>query len=122
MSITELGHKLFYDLKDLKLPVDEVVIYLRPYSKTYYGRYFPTYDMDALPKIFIYPYENTQGDLMCYTVILKTAIHELCHHLQYINPDFVRSKGVMHNTEFWKLYNFYVSKAIKLNMIGGDGV
>ena len=34
MSITELGHKLFYDLKDLKLPVDEVVIYLRPYRNS----------------------------------------------------------------------------------------
>ena len=39
MSQEELYHKLLTDLKTLNLPIDEVDIVLRPYSKTYYGRY-----------------------------------------------------------------------------------
>ena len=34
----ELQHRLITDLLNIGIPVDEVEIFLRPFSKTYYGR------------------------------------------------------------------------------------
>ena len=120
MNQEELKAKLLFDLSQIKLPIDEVELSLRPFSKTYYGRYFPVYnDKEVKPKIYIYPYENNRGDLMHYDLILETAIHEFCHHIQYTSG-FVRVKGVMHNVQFWKLYNLYRDRAKKNKMIKGD--
>ena len=117
----ELKTRLLSDLSQLNMPVYEVDLHLRPYSKTYYGRYFPVRDdKQAVPKIYIYPYEDMcNTSFMDYKVILETAVHELCHHIQYTSGSFVRSKGVMHDTHFWKLYNHYMNRAEKLQMIGG---
>lgn len=117
----ELKTRLLSDLSHLNLPVDEVDLFIRPFSKTLYGRYFPVYDeKEVKPRIYIYPYENTYGDLMSYDQILETSIHEFCHHIQYTNGCFVRSRGVMHDTQFWKLYNHYVDRAKKYQLIGGE--
>lgn len=110
MTLGELQHRLLTDLRNLSLPVDEVKIYIRPFSKTYYGRYFPTYDNSGVPpKIYLYPYEEN-GDFMPYSKILETVVHELCHHIQYTSGH-VRVKGVMHDTQFWNLYNHYMKLA-----------
>lgn len=123
MSQEELNTRLLFDLSQLRLPVDEVDLFLRPFSKTYYGRYFPVYDEKRVrPKIYVYPYENTQGEFMKYDTILETAIHEFCHHVQYTSGSFVRTKGVMHDTQFWKLYNHYIERAIKYELLGGEKV
>ena len=108
MSQEELITRLLSDLSLLKLPTNEVDIYIRPFSKTYYGRYFPVYnDEETKPKIYLYP-------------LLQTVIHEFCHHLQYTSGSFVRNRGVMHNAEFWKLYNHYINRAKQYSMIGGE--
>lgn len=121
MSEEELKTKLLSDLTMINLPVDEVDLYLRPYSKTYYGRYFPVYnEKEVRPKIYVYPYENQNGEMMIYDLILQTAIHEFCHHIQYMDKSFKRSKGVMHDPQFWKLYNHYISRAQKFQIIGGE--
>lgn len=120
MHIEELQHRLLTDLCSLRLPVDEVELYFRPYSKTYYGRYFPSYEEGVKPKVYIYPFNEDQS-IMDYGQILDTTIHELCHHIQYANG-FVRLKGVMHNSEFWKLYNLYTGRAKKLKMFGSDTI
>ena len=121
MHQEELKVKLLSDLSNLNLPIDEVDLFIRPFSKTFYGRYFPVYnDKETKPKIYVYPYSNYVGDLIPYAKILGTAIHELCHHIQYTSGSFVRNKGVMHNTQFWKLYNHYMSRAVSLKMIGED--
>ena len=86
-------------------------------AKTYYGRYFPNKQNNIKPRIFIYPYANEYGDLLHYFNILDTAIHEFIHHLQYTDPNFKRKKGVMHDTQFWKLYNHYTNRAEKYNII-----
>ena len=120
MHIEELQHRLFTDLYKLKLPIYEVNLFFRPYSKTYYGRYFPVNEECSIkPKIYIYPF-NEDNSLMDYNKILDTAIHEFCHHIQYSKGNFVRVRGVMHDTEFWKLYNLYINRAKKLKMLGGD--
>lgn len=121
MSQEELKTRLLSDLSHINLPVDEVDLFIRPFSKTYYGRYFPVYDEKwTRPKIYVYPYENTDEDLMNYDMILETAIHEFCHHVQYTSGSFVRNKGVMHDTQFWKLFNHYVDRAKKYQLIGGE--
>lgn len=121
MSQEELKTRLLSDLSQLNLPVYEVDLFIRPFSKTFYGRYFPVYnDNVARPKIYVYPYENEEKDLMNYDLILETSIHELCHHIQYTSGSFVRNKGVMHDTQFWRLYNHYVDRARKYGLLGGE--
>lgn len=120
MTLGELKHRLILDMKSLNLPVEEVDLDLRPYSKTYYGNYFPTEDGNNIPRIWLYPYSNKNGDLLPYSDILETGIHEMCHHLQYTDPNFHRLKGVMHNPQFWKLYNHYINRAKKYSLLGGD--
>lgn len=121
MSQEELKTRLLSDLAQINLPVDEVDLFIRPFSKTYYGRYFPVYDENKTrPKIYVYPYENTEEDLMSYDLILETSIHEFCHHIQYTSGCFVRNKGVMHDTQFWKLFNHYIERARKYQLIGGE--
>mgnify|MGYP002514114395 CR=1 FL=1 len=123
MNREELKAQLLFDLAQLKLPIDEVDLFIRPFSKSFYGRYFPVYNDDkARPRIFIYPYENKCGKFMSYDSILGTAIHELCHHIQYTDGSFVRVRGVMHDPQFWKLYNHYVDRATEKNLIGGTDV
>lgn len=114
----EIYCRLVSDLRSLKLPVDEVELYIRPYSKTFYGRYFPSYDDTTKPRIYIYPFIN-ENSVECYPYnqILSTAIHEIVHHIQYTNSNFIRYKGVMHDTQFWQLYNHYMNRAIKMNIM-----
>ena len=120
MSQEELKTRLLFDLSQINLPVDEVEVSIRPFSKTFYGRYFPVYDdKKTIPKIYIYPYDN-ETDFMEYDKIFETAIHEFCHHVQYTSGSYVRAKGVMHDTQFWKLYNHYIDRAKKYHMIGGE--
>ena len=120
MNREELKAQLLFDLAQLKLPIDEVDLFIRPFSKSFYGRYFPVYNDDkARPRIFIYPYENKRGKFMSYDSILKTSIHELCHHIQYTDGSFVRVKGVMHDPQFWRLYNHYVDRATEQNLMRG---
>lgn len=121
MNQEELKTRLLFDLSQLNLPVYEVDLFIRPFSKTFYGRYFPVYnDNVARPKIYVYPYENEKEDLMNYDLILETSIHELCHHIQYTSGSYVRNKGVMHDTQFWRLYNHYVDRARKYGLLGGE--
>lgn len=121
MSQEELKTRLLSDLSHINLPVDEVDLFIRPFSKTFYGRYFPVYDeKQTRPKIYVYPYENKEEDLMNYDMILETTIHEFCHHIQYTSGSFVRNKGVMHDAQFWKLFNHYKERAVKYQLIGGD--
>ena len=118
MSQEELKTRLLFDLSQLNLPVYEVDLYMRPFSKTLYGRYFPVHDEKRVrPKIYIYPYENEDLELMEYKTILETSIHEFCHHIQYTSGCFVRNKGVMHDTQFWKLYNHYIERAKKYQLL-----
>lgn len=121
MSQEELKTRLLSDLSQINMPVDEVDFYIRPFSKTFYGRYYPVpNDKVVRPKVYIYPYENVNEDLMDYGIILQTAIHELCHHIQYTSGSYVRNRGVMHDTHFWKLYNHYINRARNYQLIGGE--
>lgn len=120
MNQEELLARLLSDLTQLNLPVNEVDLIIRPYSRTLYGRYFPVYDEKRVrPKIHIYPYKNKNAELLDYSMIIDTAIHEFCHHIQYSSGTFKRVKGVMHDTEFWKLHHHYTERARKYQIVGG---
>lgn len=113
----ELYHKLIDDLYRIGLPVDEVKLSIRPYSKSYYGRYLIPYNNKAA-KVFIYPYATPDMKLMYpYSVVLYFSIHEMIHHIQHTNPNFKRLRGVMHNPEFYVLFNMYFHKAVCLGLI-----
>lgn len=99
------------DLHDIGLPVEEVKLSLRPFSKTYYGRYFPSIDKDIKPTVYIYPYCNDKGVMYGYDTVLYHSIHEMCHHLESSMPFWKRYKGVMHDPLFWKLFYHYIEKA-----------
>ena len=54
MSTEELRTRLLSDLSQLNLPIYEVDLFIRPFSKTLYGRYFPVYnEKETKPKINI---------------------------------------------------------------------
>ena len=118
MCSNEIRDRLLFDLSLLNLPVDEVDLDIRPYSKSYYGNYFPSDDDSVKPRVWIYPFKNKFGKMMSYENILDTGIHEMCHHIQYSDPDFKRKQGVMHDPQFWKLYNHYVKRAIDMKLLG----
>lgn len=113
--------RLLSDLSMIGLPMNEVDLFIRPYSKTFYGRYYPVYDEDYVkPRVFVYPYEEN-GDLMNYDTILSCGgIHEMCHHIEYTDPSWVRLKGIAHDVKFWKLYSYYVMKAQRYGVLGGS--
>ena len=113
--------RLLSDLSMIGLPMNEVDLFIRPYSKTFYGKYYPVYDEDCVkPRVFLYPYEQN-GELMDYDTILAFGgIHEMCHHLEYTDPSWVRLKGVAHDVKFWKLYSYYVMKAQRYDVLGGE--
>lgn len=120
MCVEELRERLLRDLSLINMPVDEVDFYFRPYSKTYYGRYFPVRDFRDRPRVFIYPYASKCGELMSYSKVFSICVHEMCHHIQYMDSSFVRNKGVMHNTTFWKLYNHYMERAERFELIESE--
>ena len=101
----ELEKQLKEDISRIGL-TEEFNLSLRPYSKTYFGRYDPN-----TSTVIIYVQKNTEGDLYPYVDLLLTTVHEVIHCVQWHDPNFKRVKGVMHNTEFKKLYARYSNRA-----------
>ena len=85
------------------------------YSKNYYGRYHRYKpETGKRPKVVVFLFKNKdKTEFYPFEDLVSTLIHEVCHHIQYLQPDFVRRKGVMHNKEFWDLYNAYMSNYLK---------
>lgn len=118
-----IRNRLAFDLKCIGLPVGEVDLRTPRYSAKYYGFYVIKYPDSRLkkPRLYVYLYKDRNGiEMYDYEFLLDTAIHEMCHHLQWSNPDFVRCKGVAHDDEFRKLYDYYIYRA-KLLGVMEDG-
>ncbi len=110
-KLVKLKKQLLSDFSLLGFEED-FTLTLRGYSKSYYGRYVP-----CKKEIIIYALEEC-GDVMDYDLIIDTLIHEYVHHYQYNHQkDFVRLKGVMHNQEFYKLFNNLMGKLDVLGVI-----
>lgn len=105
-----LNDFLLYDLNRIGINTSSFKLVLRPYSKTCYGKYRPW-----CKEVVVYLYKDSkQEELYPYQKLLETTIHEVVHHMQHSNPDFVRSRGIMHDTEFYRLYNSFVQKYNKM--------
>lgn len=110
----ELKNKMLKDFSMLGLPTD-FELDLRGYSKVYNGRY---YVQDK--RIVLYTQEE-DGSFIDYEDLFRTLLHESVHHYQWhYDPTFTRVKGVMHNPDFWYIYNKNVEKAINLDIVKGD--
>lgn len=101
----ELEMRLRNDLSKIGLDV-EFTLSLRPYSKSYFGRY----DINS-STIIVYVQKTPNGDMYSYEEILLTTIHEAIHCKQWHDPKFKRVKGVMHDIEFKRLYALYSNRA-----------
>lgn len=102
----ELYYRLLTDLRKVGITVSFDLV-LRPYSKTYYGRYDPNTN-----RVILYVYEDKERTQVTkYEELLMTLIHEAVHCLQWHDESFVRRKGVMHDAEFHRLFNMYKDKA-----------
>lgn len=102
----ELHHRLLSDLR--RIGITEIFdLELRQFSKTYYGRYDPN-----INKVTLYVYEDKKCSTMIkYEELFLTLIHEVIHCMQWHDKSFVRRKGVMHDAEFFQLYNMYSDRA-----------
>lgn len=104
--LQELYHRLIQDMTRVGITID-FDLELKSFSKTYYGRYDPNSN-----KVTVYIYEDKSCTRMySYEDILMTTIHEAVHSLQWHDKSFVRRKGVMHDADFFRLYNMYSDKA-----------
>jgi len=108
----ELYHRLLTDLRALGIR-EKFTLELKPYSKTFFGRYDPN-----TRKITVYVYQDeTCLRMYPYEDILLTTIHEAVHCIQWSSDNFVRLKGVMHDPEFYRLYNEYADRARALFLL-----
>ena len=109
-----LLNKIISDLKlmglNLRLP-----IILRPYSKTMWGYYDADKDW-----IVLYAYSNkSRTRFVHYNILFRTILHEYVHVLQRKSSVWKRYNGVMHDAEFWKIYNYLTSLAVERGIIYG---
>lgn len=103
--LNDLKEKLLCDLRALKIDVEGFELVLKPFSKSYYGRYNP-----KNKKLFLYIYEDSQCTKMySYSQLFETLLHEVVHFIQWSDPEYIRIKGIMHNREFYILYNKLLS-------------
>lgn len=107
MTVVEgLCVKLIRDLRLLGIDTDGFTLLLKPFSKSYYGRY-----KVQIKQIVVYIYSDKDcKNLIPYDRLFETTLHEAIHHIQWSSKDFKRIKGVMHNKEFYLLYNRYLMK------------
>jgi len=112
----KLYKKLLSDLEKLGIPQNFNLI-LKDYSKNFLGRYNPNNKNLIL---YVYPYKK--GVYMYpYEELYKTFIHEVVHSIQHNNPSFIRVKGIMHNKEFYKIYDDIIQKSYDLKILKRGG-
>ena len=112
MTEAELKEKLVKDFKKLKIKADFDLV-IKGYSSKFFGRYNPN---NKRLFLYIYPYPE-QTFMYPYEEIFLTFLHEVCHCIQHNDHTFVRVKGIMHNKDFYALYDGLVQKAIKSKII-----
>ena len=87
----DLEMRLRNDLSKIGLNVD-FTLSLRPYSKSYFGRY----DINS-STVIVYVQKTPNGEMYSYEDILLTTIHEAIHCLQWHNPEFKRLYALYSN-------------------------
>ena len=104
--------RLLDSLKMLGVNTDSFRLVLKGYSKSLWGKYHPD-----RREIVLYIHKDSTGTLRGFEDLLESLIHEYVHHLQWTGKYYVRVKGIMHNEDFWKLYNHYMYLAVQNKLI-----
>lgn len=109
----ELYTLLLRDIKKIGVDPSGFNLKLKPYSKTLYGRFNPnTFE------IIVYVYRDKDRKTMyTYKELLLTLVHESIHYIQWSDKNFVRVKGVSHNSEFYRLLNIYSDRVNSLLLL-----
>lgn len=115
MYMNELKDRLESDLKSLGL-LDVADIELDFYNKNYEGHYYPDRN---LVRVYAF-YDKMLKTPYSYDYLFRNILHELAHSIQYNSPGFVRYAGIMHNEDFWKIYNKLVNFAVKKGVVCSD--
>lgn len=117
MTEEKIKSLLQQDLRVLGVDTTGFELVLKPYSKTYYGRYVP-----SKKRVIVYLYEDSDfRNQYPYEDIFSTVLHEVVHHIQWSDPNFKRIKGVMHNSEFYSIYNNLMRRHKIFRVVnGGD--
>lgn len=104
----ELHNRLIKDIKSLGIDVNFELV-LKSFSKVYFGNYRPDVN-----RITLYVYQDEECTILYpYKEILITLLHEAVHCIQSHDPDWVRYKGVMHDSQFYRIFEFYKAKLNK---------
>lgn len=102
MNIEFFIDQMQKDLKKLNLPYDFNLV-LKKLSKRYWGKYNPNNS-----NLILYCLDEEGRVVVPYNKIFKHLIHEAVHHYQWKHcKNFIRYKGVMHNSDFYKLEVHY---------------
>jgi hypothetical protein len=98
--------ELYYYLVDIT-GISDFVLELKPvYSKSFWGRYFPARKLIRLYQL------DEEGKALPDTILVKEALHEVAHHVQYYHvPGWTRKAGIMHDSQFWEIYRGFLDKA-----------
>lgn len=95
------------DLITLGIPLNDTQLVFKPYSKALYACYRAKTD-----KIYLYLYSDEgKTKIYSYEHYLTQVIHEVCHMLQYYDPEWERKKGVMHDIKFLEMLDTYLIEA-----------
>ena len=98
--------QLISDLTAIGCPTD-FSLDIRGYSKNHFALYDPN-----KVKVILYPYKDRMRSMTYpYEIIFKNMVHEVCHHIEWSDPHFIRYKGVMHSPTFQRLFDKYWGRA-----------
>ena len=112
-----LESKLLSDLREMGVVIHSRLD-LRAYSKTMWGCYYCDRDL-----IRVYVYEDRgKKRLIPYPLILKTVLHEYTHSLQHKSSSYKRRKGLMHDGNFYLIYNNLLKRAEKAGVLYNEAV
>lgn len=100
MNFDRIKEEIYRELINIGMPTD-VDIVIKGYSKSDYGNYNPN-----LKRITLFILDEN-GEIYPKREYMDTVIHEMVHHYQWNHTVYRRIKGIMHNAEFYKLFNTY---------------
>lgn len=112
--MTELESLIVGVLNSVGIDTSTMHFKLKLYSKRNLGVYHPN-----TKNVFVYLTNklDAQGnpiEIKPLKELVLVAIHESCHHLQWEDLSFERIHGVMHNDEFWEMYEDYKNKFLSM--------
>lgn len=102
--------RLLRDARKAGINITGFTLIIKPYSQERWGYYDHNKEV-----IVLFVNKNEQEELAPYDDLLRYFLHECTHYTQWSDPEFVRYKGIMHNEEFYTLYNKFMEETNKID-------